>query len=435
MVALGSRHTSLAALCLIPLLLTPAILTGCSEQNGNPPASVAAPAPVASSPSQETPARTKLAMDPVSALPVPGVTPPAAKAADAGAPVSGVTAERPVPGSDFGMAEIPGLPAPVKFSFKVVLEIPFGAGEGQVGFANGVDHTPFPESVQAFKVKGNELALADTFNGRIQIWDTDSGKCLGTITPATDAEGSFYCGIDWLDNGFVLSDALNSTVIAVGSTGEIAALTGTGFPIDHITTVTATPGGLVFLGDKGPAVDKVRVVSRGAGLVADIPVPGLTEAGFALDPAGRVLAARERTGAEHPLLDIFGATDEANESMAFAPLGSMELKNSTLPPGRFNVAGIDGSGRIFLYWAGLPEYFGPAAAQFPDEIKALPATHMVARFNVFEPDGKLAADFFAPVSTAPETAVVTPEGDLFVLAYDAGPAPEGKVRFIRFSAK
>lgn len=332
-------------------------------------------------------------------------------------------------------AAAPTSPAPLKFSSGVVLEVPYGNGVGQAGYANGIDHTPFPESVQAFKARGTELLLADTFNGRIQIWETGTGKCKTSIVPVADAEGSFICGIDWLDDGFILSDVLNSAILAVGVTGEVSDIARSGFAIDHITTVIATFGGLVFLGDKGPAIDTIRVVSRNSGLVASIPVPGLTEAGFAVDSNGRVLAATVRAGAENPVLDIFGATSEASESIAFAPIGSLEVRDSTFPPGRFNVAGIDGSGRIYLYWAGLAEYFGPSAGQFPDDIKALPSTQMIARFNVVDPGGRVVADFFSPVSTAPETASVTPEGELFVMAYDATSAPEGTIRFLKFSCR
>lgn len=322
-----------------------------------------------------------------------------------------------------------------KFTVSEILSLDYGDGPYQIGFANGPGHTPYPESAQAIKVSDGSLAILDTFNGRLLKFSLSDGTATDSVEPKVDVGRTFYTGFAMLpDNRFAAFDSLNMAFILSGPAGDVLPHDPGKPPLSHVTGMFATDGGAIVAGDRGVGRKGLHVFNHSLDYMLSMKAEGLTEAGFAVDAKGRIHVALPRTGREAPTLQVLGATSENSEILSFSRLFTVSMKDTSFPDGSFNIAGIDGAGNYYLYWAGLAGYFdAPARAILGPDLLGLPDTQILALFNVFSPTGEKVADFGVPFSTAPEGAWVTPDGTLVVMTYDATGAPKGKVRILRCS--
>ncbi|PKK90733.1 MAG: hypothetical protein CVV64_07595 [Candidatus Wallbacteria bacterium HGW-Wallbacteria-1] len=316
---------------------------------------------------------------------------------------------------------------------ETVLSVPFGKASGEIGFANGPGHTPYPESAQSFKIIPEGFLITDTFNKRFLIF-SEKGDLSRTITPRVDVDYTFYSAVERLGaDSFVATDTMNMSMLVFNGAGDVVGPAMQPSAIDDATALFLTRDSMIYMGDKGRTVKMVRAMNTNLELIASIPVKGLTEQGFAPVPSGGFAALVWGETAENPMLEFWNR-DGKSEEVKFVRESSVVVSNTSLP-GRFKIAGIDARGRTYLHWTGLKCHLsawkgdlGPLAAKCPE-------SQPVTLFRVFERDGTCSDSFAIPSSTAPENAVVSVDGEIFVLAYDADTAPSGNLKIIRIKRK
>lgn len=313
-----------------------------------------------------------------------------------------------------------------------VLEMPFGSSRGKAGFANGPDHTPYPEGPQSIQVRANVSYVADTFNGRLLLNDLVTGKLSGTISPTgpfLEGDHTYYTNFLPLSGSSVLGiELINRKIFLLDPSGKASQILGD-TQLGDVTGAIAGPDGSVYLGDKGGTEGRVLVLDGNLALRGILRLPGLTEQGFGVGPKGIVMAPEPENMALRAFFPKSGSLGSFDEPRR------IEIRTSYFPAGGgLKVAGIDAKDRIFVYWAGLKEYLSPEFASIlSPEAKAAGELQPVAIFNVFDLSGNFLGGLTAPMSTAMESACIGDDGYLYVMAYDAARAPEGGVTVYRYN--
>lgn len=321
------------------------------------------------------------------------------------------------------------------YNISLIMSIDYGTGPYRIGYANGPKHTPYAESAQSIIVSKNLIIILDTFNKRLLKFSIENKTNAGFIVPQVDMDKTFYTGFAEIPSrGFVFFDALNTALILTDPEGKIFPANPKIPFLSHITRIYATPQGMLVAGDKGVGQKGIHIFNHLLDHISGLKAEGLTEAAFSVDTKERIHIMVPRVKNEDPVFQIYGAASENSETASYSRLFSKSLKGCSFPQGPCNIAGIDAKGNYYLYWAGLAHYFGPEYKNLlTPEIRKLPFTQMIALFNVFSPSGKMISHFIVPFSTAPESAWVTPDGTVFVMAYDAESAPKGKVNIYKCS--
>lgn len=322
-----------------------------------------------------------------------------------------------------------------KFVVDTILSLPFGKEEGKVGFANGPDHTPFPESAQSFKITPEGILLTDTFNNRFMIID-GKGKVVKSITPKVDVEYTFYSAVERLSpTSFAATDTMNMCMLMFDQDGNVTGPAVQPVNIDDASALFLTRDAVVYMTDKGRSVKTVQVMNKSLELIASVPVSGLTEQGMAPVPAGGFAALSWGETEEVATLQFWNR-DSKSEEVSFVKVSQREIPDPGFPYGRFKIAGIDARGRVYLHWSGLKCHLNDTwKKQLGELASKCPEMQPVTLFKVLERDGKYSDAFAVPSSTAPENAIVSENGTVYVLAYDADAAPAGSMKILRIQRK
>ncbi len=221
---------------------------------------------------------------------------------------------------------------------------PDGAGPAAAG--DGQFHEPWGVAV----APSGEIAVADTWNGRIQVF-TAGGVFLrafgrfGRVVPGADeAAAPWLFGPRGLavtaDGDLVIADTGNRRLLVVSLTGERRRVVGPDIGwapgLDEPTGVTWDPGGSLLVADLWN--QRVLRLDRFARPLAAWRVPGwesrdaTDKAALAVDTAGRVYAVEPASGRIHtfssagiPEAVLVPATDGA-----FSPTGIATVGDSVL---------------------------------------------------------------------------------------------------------
>lgn len=324
----------------------------------------------------------------------------------------------------------------VSFTATEVLSVPFGRGDGKIGYLNGPEHTPYPEAAQAFAVTGGRIMIVDTMNQRMMIFDMKTRVRLSTLWPNTETMDSYYSAVAEVTNDlFLAPELVNRALHLFNVAGKVKYIGSKTCPVDDITSIFIGKNGLIFLADKGLSEKKVKILDKSLEFKSALDLPDLISQSVALDSDDNLCSMVKRAALEDPRIDIFSNNGTAGE-VKYEKIRTLKLTGTTLPPGRLCIAGVDRNGNYYVYWSALKSYFDEKNKEkFTEIINQVSELQPVAMFNVFDKNGEYVAEFFAPLSTSPASTLVTPEGELYVMEYDAAKAPAGNLRIMKYQRK
>ncbi|MCK5684391.1 hypothetical protein KAJ27_09725 [bacterium] len=324
----------------------------------------------------------------------------------------------------------------LNFTGKVVLSIPFGRGDGKIGYLNGPEHTPYPEAAQAFRLLKKRILVVDTINQRLIMFDSKTGKRLSTMWPNTETKNSYYSAVIEVNNDlFLAPELVHRALHLFNIAGKVKYIGDKTCPVDDITSIFMGKNDLIYLADKGLTEKKVKVLNREMEFLGSLSLPDMSAQSVALDADDNICSIITRLDKEDPSINIYSSKKIENK-FKFKKNSTLKLKGNTFPPGRCGLSGIDSAGNYYVFWSALKSYFDKKnQAKFPDYVKKTSELQPVALFNVFDKKGIFIGEFFAPVSTSPASTVVTPDGEVYVMDYDAAGAPKGNFKIKKYFRK
>ena len=324
----------------------------------------------------------------------------------------------------------------LNFTEKVVLSIPFGRGDGKIGYLNGPDHTPYPEGAQAFRILKKRFLIVDTMNQRMIMFDRKTGKRLSTMWPNTETKNSYYSAVVEVSKDlFLAPELVHRALHLFNIAGKVKYIGDKTCSVDDITSIFIGNNGLIFLADKGLSEKKVKILNKDMEFKGALSLPDLSSQSVAIDMFDNICSINLRKNNEDPTIDIY-VYKKSKKLLKFEKTSTIKLKGSTFPSGRCSLSGIDSDGNYYVFWSALKSYFDKKnQAKFPERVKKISELQPVALFNVFDKQGAFIGEFFAPLSTSPASTFVNSAGEIYVMDYDAANAPKGNFKLVKYFRK